>query len=242
MKRFEIQNIKITVDNNVVVNDASFSVREGEINIIMGPNGSGKSSLLNGIFGYPGYSIESGRVYLSGEDITDMNTEDKAKKGLFLSMQNLPEFEGVTLVNFLHKAHSAMNENHISILEFHKYVSELAESVGISAKFLERELNTALSGGEKKQSEIIQLLALRPQFAFLDEIDSGVDVDSMKSVFAGIDFLKKEKTGFILVTHNTNILNMLVPDKVHIMKNGSIIQSGGKELVKKVGEFGFYNI
>jgi len=241
MSNLELKNISVvTKDNeNTVVNDVSLSVKSGEVHIIMGPNGSGKSSLVNAIAGHPKYKIKSGEVVLGGDNITDIAVDKKAKLGLFLSQQYLPEVDGVTLTNFLHKAYNTLKDMQTPILEFHKYLTAKAESVGISTEFLSRSLNTGLSGGEKKQSEILQLLALEPKFAFLDEIDSGVDIDSLDKVFAGIELLKKEGTGFVLITHYTNILSKLMPDKVHVMKGGKIVKSGGHELVKEIEEKGF---
>ncbi len=239
MSKLELKNIKIETDEKVVVDNVSFVVKSGEIHIIMGPNGSGKSSLVNGIFGHPKYKITNGDIVLDGENITNKKTQDKARRGLFLSMQYLPEIEGVTLTKFLHKAYNAIKRLQTPVLEFHKYLTTKAESVGISTDFLGKHLNTRLSGGEKKQSEILQLLALEPKFAFLDEIDSGVDVDSLNKVFKGIELLKKEGTGFVLITHYTKILSKLTPDKVHIMKDGKVIKSGGHELVEEIEENGF---
>jgi len=205
----------------------------------MGPNGSGKSSLVNAIFGHPKHKITEGKIALDGKDITNLPTDEKARKGLFLSMQYLPDIEGVTLGNFLYKAHKSITNSDTSVLDFYKELEKKAQSIGISKDFLSRPINAGLSGGEKKQSEILQLLALSPEFAFLDEIDSGVDVDSLKKVFAGIDMLKKQGTGFLLITHYTKILHQIMPDHVHVMKDGKIIKSGGHELVEEVEEKGF---
>jgi len=239
MSKLEIKNIKIETEGKVVVDDVSFAVNSGEVHIIMGPNGSGKSSLVNGVFGHPKYEITEGALELDGEEITNEKTYKKAQKGLFLSMQYLPEVDGVTLTNFLHKAYNTVKGLQTPVLEFHKYLTAKAESVGISTEFLSRSLNKGLSGGEKKQSEILQLLALEPKFAFLDEIDSGVDVDSLNKVFKGIELLKKEGVGFVLITHYTKILSKLSPDKVHVMKDGKIVKSGGHELVQEIEEKGF---
>jgi len=154
-------------------------------------------------------------------------------------MQYLPEVVGVTLTSFLHKAYNTLKGLQTLVLEFHKYLVAKAESVGISTEFLSRSLNKGLSGGEKKQSEILQLLALEPKIAFLDEIDSGVDIDSLNKVFKGIELLKKEGVAFVLITHYTKILSKLTPDKVHVMKDGKIIKSGGLELVQEIEEKGF---
>jgi len=236
----ELKNVTVaTKTGTVVLSDASLVVGAGEIHILMGPNGSGKSSLANAMMGHPGYEIQSGQVLLGGEDITTLPANKKAEKGLFLSMQYLPEIAGVTLTNFLHKSYNAVKKLQTPILEFHTYLKKRAEEVGITDELLKRELNKGLSGGEKKQSEMLQLLALQPKFAILDEIDSGVDVDSLKRVFKGVEILRGEGTGLLLITHYTNILEHITPDQVHIMREGRIVRSGGKELVKEIADKGF---
>lgn len=239
MSKLEIKNATVQTDNSQVVEGASLSINSGEVHVVMGPNGSGKSSLVNAIMGHPQYKLAQGEVSIDGEDITALSPDKKAKKGVFLSQQYLPEIAGVTLGNFLYQSVKAVKEIDEPILSFYKTLGEKVEAIGISKEFLNRELNTDLSGGEKKQSEVIQLLALEPEFAFLDEIDSGVDVDSLNKVFAGINKLKEEGTGFVLITHYTDILNKITPDKVHVMKDGAIVESGGKELVEKIKEHGF---
>ena len=239
MAKLEIKNLSAEVNGKVVVSAISLVVSSGEVHVLMGPNGSGKSSLLNAILGHPKYQLSGGRIVLDGEDITDLPTYKKARKGLFLSQQILPGVEGVTLATLLREAHHHIKNVTIPVLEFYKYLETRASSIGISTDFLKRSVNAGLSGGEKKQSEVLQLMALQPRFAFLDEIDSGVDIDSLKKVFAGIELLKGEGTGFLLVTHYTKIFQHISPDKVHVMKDGAIVLSGGHELIKKIEEKGF---
>ena len=245
MNKLEIKNLIVETDGKVVVNDVSFVVESGEAHVLMGANGSGKTSLLNAIAGHPKYQITQGEILLDGKDISKLPVDERAKAGLFLSMQILPEIEGVTFANFLYTAYKSLKKgkpgfpSDISVLDFYKYLEQKADSVGISKDFLKRELNVGFSGGEKKQSEILQLLALEPKFAFLDEIDSGVDIDAINKVFAGIDQLRKNDTAFLLVTHDSNILDKITPDMVYIMKDGKIAESGGEDLVKEVKEKGF---
>lgn len=239
MAKLEIKNLSAKVNGKVVVNDVSLAISSGEVHVLMGPNGSGKSSLLNVVLGHPRYTLSGGTIVLDGEDITNMPTYKKARKGLFLSQQILPGVEGVTLATLLREAHHHIKNVTTSVLEFYKYLEARANLVGISTAFLKRFVNAGLSGGEKKQSEVLQLMVLQPQFAFLDEIDSGVDIDSLKKVFAGIELLKNEGTGFLLVTHYTKIFQHISPDKVHVMKDGAIAFSGGRELIKKIEEKGF---
>lgn len=235
----KVQNLTIEAGDKRVAHDVSFSVAPGEVHIVMGPNGSGKSSLANALMGHPRYTVTSGTIELVGEDITQAPTEVRAKAGLFLSMQYLPQVSGVTLLAFLHRAHKELTGEEVSVLEYHKRLEERARAVGIDSAFLRRGLNENLSGGEKKQTEMLQLLALKPKFAILDEIDSGVDIDSLQKVFRGVKLLQEEGTGFLLITHYQNILKNVTPDRVHVMQGGTIVRSGGKELAEEITERGF---
>lgn len=241
---FKLKNITIdTKDNKNVVKDVNFSVSSGEIHILMGANGSGKSSLLNGIFGHPDYKISNGEILFDKKNITKLATEEKARLGLFLSMQHLPEIAGVTLASFMFKSYKVIyGDKDMNIFDFKKKMEDIAKDLDIDTKFLERELHVGFSGGEKKQSEILQLLILSPKFAFLDEIDSGVDVDALKKVFKGINMLREQGTGFVLVTHSTEILDKVTPDAVHVMENGELVISGKSDLIEKIKKDGFKGI
>jgi Fe-S cluster assembly ATP-binding protein len=242
MSTLELTNIAVTADGHELVRDVSLTLRSGEVHILMGPNGSGKSSLLNAIMGHPKYTRASGAIMLDGEDITALPTEKKAKSGLFLSLQHLPEIAGVSLTNFLHRAVRETTGSTMTPLEFYAHMKALASAAGIDPEFLKKHVNSGLSGGEKKQSEALQLVALRPKFAFLDEIDSGVDVDAMKKVYAIIEQMKGEGVGFLLVTHFTNILDHVAAEKVHVMRDGKLVATGGKELMARVRQEGFEGI
>jgi Fe-S cluster assembly ATP-binding protein len=242
MHTLELKDISVVADNKTLVEGASLTLRSGEVHILMGPNGSGKSSLLNAIMGHPKYQLTGGSVVLDNEDITILPTEGKAKAGLFLSLQHLPEIAGVSMTSFLHRAYKEMKGSPITPLEFYKMAEKMANDAGLDAGFLKKHVNTGLSGGEKKQSEVLQLLVLEPKFAFLDEIDSGVDVDAMKKVYAGINMLKEKGIGFLLVTHFANILDHVTPDMVHVMRGGKVVASGGKELIGRITANGFDQI
>ncbi len=243
MHKLEIKNINISVPEKEVAKDISLSISSGEVHVLMGPNGSGKSSILNGLFGYPEYKITSGSLIFDGEDITNTKPDEKAKKGLFLSMQSLPELAGVSMTNFLYKTYQALYGNEtMTILEFNTLLNDKIKEIGVSPGLFKRDLNVGFSGGEKKQSEILQLALFSPKFAFLDEIDSGVDIDSLKKVCAGIEILRKKGTGFLLVTHNVKLFDLITPDKVHVIAGGSIVESGGPELIKKIEKIGFEGI
>ncbi|MHB8652070.1 MAG: Fe-S cluster assembly ATPase SufC [Minisyncoccota bacterium] len=241
MSELEIKNISVETAGKRVVDDVSFILASKQVHILMGPNGSGKSSLVGALFGHPRNKIVEGKLFLEGEDITALPTEKKAKHGLFLSLQYLPSVAGVTLGAFLHRAHKELTGETISVLDFYRQAEGTARMIGIDPGFLKRDLNSGLSGGEKKQSEILQLAILKPKFAVLDEIDSGVDVDSLAKVFAAIELLRNEGTGFLLITHYPNILERSAPDMVHIMNRGKIVTSGGVELAREVSVSGFGN-
>ncbi|HEC30659.1 MAG TPA: Fe-S cluster assembly ATPase SufC [Candidatus Yonathbacteria bacterium] len=243
MHKLEIKNINISVPEKEVAKDISLSISSGEVHVLMGSNGSGKSSILNGLFGYPEYKITSGKFMFDDVNISASKPDEKAKKGLFLSMQNLPELAGVSMTNFLYKTYQALYGNEtMTIFEFNTLLNDKIKEIGVSPGLFKRDLNVGFSGGEKKQSEILQLALFSPKFAFLDEIDSGVDIDSLKKVCAGIEILRKEGTGFLLVTHNVKLFDLITPDKVHVISDGSIIESGGPELIKKIEEVGFEGI
>lgn len=242
MHTLDLKDIEVTTDGKILVEGVNLTLRSGEMHILMGPNGSGKSSLLNALLGHPKYPLSNGLMTLDGDDVTTYPTEKKAKAGLFLSLQHLPEIVGVSMTNFLHRAYKELKGSAITPLEFYKMMEKLAGDSGIDAGFLKKHVNSGLSGGEKKQSEVLQLLALEPKFAFLDEIDSGVDVDAMKKVYASINMLKEKGIGFLLVTHHVNIPEFVVPDMIHVMRGGKIVASGGVELAERINKEGFERI
>jgi Fe-S cluster assembly ATP-binding protein len=239
MHKLELKNITIATQGKTVAQDISLTINGGETHILMGPNGSGKSSLASAIFGHPKYEITNGEIFLDGENITALATEKKSRKGLFLSMQYLPEIAGVTMGQFLYRAYKDTKGGDESVLEFHKKMSDKAVELGIDKSFLSRHVNSGLSGGEKKQSEALQMAVLEPKFAVLDEIDSGVDVDSLDKIFNAVNELSKKGTGFLLITHYTNILKKITPDYVYVMKEGRIVKSGGREIIDEIEEGGF---
>lgn len=239
MRSLIIKNLTVSREGKSIINDVSLEVHSGEIHLILGPNGGGKSTLLNAIMGHPLYKIESGEITLDTENITAIPTKEKAIKGIFLSMQHLPAVEGVTMLSFLHHAYRLIKKREVSVLDFYKTIESKVKEFNLDEKLLRRFVNVGFSGGEKKQGELIQMLALEPSFALLDEIDSGVDIDSLHKVFKGIEKLRKEGTGFIMVSHLGTILEKMTPNRVSIMKDGKIVRTGGIEVAREVIEKGF---
>jgi Fe-S cluster assembly ATP-binding protein len=239
MSRLELKNISVTAENKPVVSDVSLTVESGQVAVLMGPNGSGKSTLVNAVMGHPNYSVTAGSLKLDGEDTLMLPVEDKAKRGIFLSLQHIPKVGGINLATFLHKVHVSVTGKDTDVLEYYLTLRETAKKIGIPEDLLDRPLTQGLSGGEKKLSEVLQLAILKPRFAILDEPDSGVDVDALKKVFSVIEMLKNEGTGFLIISHHPSLLSHLSPDAVYVMAGGKLMKSGGAELAESVLRDGF---
>jgi len=222
--KLEIKNLKVKLveENKEIIKDASFSIGKSEIISISGENGSGKSSLLSAIFKHPSYEIISGEIILEDKNIIDLKTFDIAKKGLYLSLQHVPEIEGVNLLQFLYRSYKNINEeNQMSVLDFNKELSGFCDKYDISKEFLKRDLNVGFSGGEKKQAEMLHLFTLKPKFVFMDEIDSGVDKEAIKKVFKVInDFKDEYDTAFCIISHRENLEEFIKIDRNYEMKDG----------------------
>ena len=229
----EIKNLKVEVEGKQIVKGIDLKVGKGKVVALMGPNGSGKSTLSFALMGHPRYKITSGKILLDGKDITNAKPDEKSRAGLFLSFQYPKEISGVTASNFLRTALNTRNKKQISVLDFHKLLQEKMNLLKIDKSFTTRYLNEGFSGGEKKRMEILQMSILEPKIGILDETDSGLDVDSLKIVSEGINKLKKDM-GILLITHYQRILDYITPDEVHIIKEGKIVKSGGKELALEV--------
>jgi len=239
MSTLELRNISVTAEQKPVVSDISLSLENGRVAVLMGPNGSGKSTLVNAVMGHPNYRVTAGTFVLDGEDILALPPDQKAQRGLFLSLQHIPRVGGINLATFLHKVHVSMTGKDTDVLAYYLELRETAKNLGIPEDLLDRPLTQGLSGGEKKLSEALQLAVLKPRFAILDEPDSGVDVDALKKVFSVIDTLKKEGTGFLIISHHPSLLAHLSPDTVYVMAGGKLMKQGGKDLAESVLRDGF---
>lgn len=238
----QIRNLHVTVEKKEIVKDLNLTIEPSEVHVIMGPNGSGKSTLANALMGNPEYTVTKGEVILDGTDITNLSSDKKAQAGLFLSPQYPPEINGVSVGNFLRLTKNALTKTTNDPLTFRTEILATMEKLHIPPEFLSRSLNTGFSGGEKKKMEILQLLILNPTYAILDETDSGLDVDALKIVAEGINTFKTKEKGLLLITHYQRLLDYIVPDVVHIMREGKIVKSGGKELVEEIEKEGFGGI
>jgi Fe-S cluster assembly ATP-binding protein len=238
----EIDNLHAAADTNEILNGFSLVARAGEVHALMGPNGSGKSTLANTLLANPAYTVTEGRIVFKGEDITALGTEDRAARGLFLGFQHPEEIPGVSVFNFLRQA-MAIRKGipDLSVLEVRMGLMDWMSRLGMDQRFTERYLNEGFSGGEKKRNEILQMAMMEPDFAVLDETDSGLDIDALRVVAHGIHEVRKDRPemGILLITHYQRILEHLTPDVVHILLDGKIVESGGPELAARVESEGF---
>ncbi|CAN5393386.1 Fe-S cluster assembly ATPase SufC [soil metagenome] len=239
----KITNLHARVEDKEILRGVNLTINDGEVHAIMGPNGSGKSTLASVIAGKDGYEVTEGTIELDGEDVLEMDPEGRAAAGIFLAFQYPVEIPGVTNTYFLRAAlnniRKARGEKELSMSEFMKHVRSKAESMDLDQTMLSRAVNEGFSGGEKKRNEIFQLTVLEPKLAVLDETDSGLDVDALKTVAQGVNMMRSEKRSFVIVTHYQRLLNYIVPDFVHILVDGKIAKSGGKELALEVENNGY---
>lgn len=238
-----IKNLKASVGEKEILKGIDLEVPKGEIHVIMGPNGVGKSTLAHALMGAKAYSINSGHIYLDGEDITQLDTSERAKKGVFLAFQYPVSIPGLKVSEYLRNLYNIRHEKQVGVSEFRKILKDKLEMLNIERASLQRYLNDGFSGGEMKRFEMLQLMLLEPKVAILDEIDSGVDVDAQKIVAECINQIAKEtKTSFIIVTHYQRLLGFIKPDKVHVVLDGKINQSGDMALVEELERKGYEHI
>ena len=239
----EVKDLEVSVEEEKIVKGVSLEIEPGEIHAIMGPNGSGKSTLCKALMGNPVYTINSGEIIVDGEDVTHEETDERAREGLFLGFQYPSEISGISTAEFLREAINARREENdeepIKQSEFKGRMEDALDMLDMDDEYARRYLNDGFSGGEKKRNEILQLAVLQPKYAILDEIDSGLDIDALKVVANGINKLADEDRGFLMITHYQRILDYVEPDRVHVMVDGKIVESGGAELAQKLEDEGY---
>ena len=241
-KILEIKDLYTTASddkNKKILKGLNLKINKGEIHVIMGPNGAGKSTLANTIFSSPKYIIDKGSIVFDGEEITNKSTDYIAKLGLFMSFQNPAIIPGVTLANFLKTTKNSISDEKVNIFNFSKEVSSIMEKLDMDKSYTSREFNVGFSGGEKKKNEILQMLILNPKLAILDETDSGLDVDAIKTVVKGINLYKNNDNAVLIITHSTKILEGLKVNKVHVLVDGKIVDSGDINLAKTIDKEGY---
>jgi len=235
----EINDLYVNVGEKEILKGLKLNINKGEIHVVMGPNGAGKSTLANVILNNPQYTKKGGKIKLENEDITNLTTDKIAKKGVFMSFQSPEEIPGITTFNFLKFAKGKITEKPVKVFEFKGQVQKYMKELNINSSLIERNLNEGFSGGEKKKNEILQMLVLAPKLAILDETDSGLDVDAIKTVSRGIEMFKNESNAVLIITHNTKILQHLKVDFVHVLVDGKIVKTGSANLANEIEEKGY---
>ncbi len=240
MAELEIRNLHVRIEEREILRGVDLTVRQGEIHALMGPNGSGKSTLANTIMGHPSYEVTEGQIIFNGEDITEQAPHERARAGLFLAFQYPVAVPGVSVANFLRMAINAKREEPIKVKEFGQQLAHAVELLDVDRAFTSRHLNDGFSGGEKKRAEILQMAMLTPQIAVLDETDSGLDIDALRTVAEGVVKLHAEQgLGALIITHYQRILDYIKPEFVHVLMDGQIVMEGGAELVDRLEREGY---
>lgn len=239
-KLLEVSNLHVSVGEKEILKGVDLTINAGEVHVLMGPNGTGKSTLGFALIGNPKYEVTEGKIVFKGEDLSDVEVNNRAKMGMFLSFQNPLEVPGVTLSSFIRSALEQKTGERVKLWEFKKKLDATLDILQMDHSYAERDLNVGFSGGEKKKAEILQLLMLEPEFAILDETDSGLDVDAARTVSAGIEeYQKRVGGGLLIITHSTKILESIHVDQTHVMIGGTIVKTGDSSLVDIVNEKGF---
>lgn len=243
MHTLTIKNLWVKVEDKEILKDFSLEIKSGEIHAIMGPNGTGKSTLSKVIMGDPVYQITHGDILFDGKSILDLTVDERARLGIFLGMQMPLEIEGVTNADFMRSALHAKEKENFKLFEFIKKMNQTVDELQMNKDMIHRGVNVGFSGGERKKNEILQMYLLKPHMVLLDEIDSGLDVDSLRVVGTGVmNYYEKEKPGMLVITHYQRLLDYIIPDFVHIMKDGHIVETGGKELVGEIESYGYSEV
>jgi len=243
MRMLEIKNLHASVDGSEILHGVTLKINRGEIHAVMGPNGSGKSTLAKVLAGHQGYEVTKGEVLLQGRDLLSLSPEERAREGIFLGFQYPVEIPGVSNMYFLKTALNEIRKHHgleeLDAMDFLAMVKEKMKMVNIDESLANRSVNEGFSGGEKKRNEIFQMLVLEPKLAILDETDSGLDIDALKIVANGVNSFRREDRAILLVTHYQRLLSYITPDRVHVLLDGRIVKSGGKELALELEEKGY---
>ena len=234
-----IENLYVNAGDKEILKGLNLKINKGEIHVIMGPNGSGKSTTANAILNHPEYTKVQGRIKLEEEDISNLKTDEIARKGVFMSFQLPEEIPGITVTNFLKYAKNQVTGKPVKIFEFKEELKKYMDELNMNSKNMDRSLNIGFSGGEKKKNEILQMLILNPKLAILDETDSGLDVDAIKTVSKGIQMFKNDTNGVLIITHNNKILRNLKVDYVHVLVDGRIVKTGSQELATIIENEGY---
>ena len=235
----QIKDLYANAGNKQILKGLNLTINKGEIHVIMGPNGAGKSTLANCIFNNPEYIKTSGEIDFEGENINNLSTDKIAKKGIFMSFQSPVEIPGISCANFLKTAKNKIQDKPVKIFEFKNTLQKYVEELNMNPKLVDRNLNVGFSGGEKKKNEILQMLVLNPKLSILDETDSGLDVDAVRTVSKGIEMYKTNENAVLIITHNMRILENLKVDFVHILVDGKIVKTGNADLAKEIEENGY---
>ncbi|QDP41005.1 Fe-S cluster assembly ATPase SufC [Radiobacillus deserti] len=237
----EIKDLHVSIEDKEILKGVNLTIKGGEFHAVMGPNGTGKSTLASAIMGHPKYEITQGSILMDGKDVLEMEVDERAQAGLFLAMQYPSEISGVTNSDFLRSSINAHREegDEIPLMKFIKEMDETMDYLDMDKNMAQRYLNEGFSGGEKKRNEILQLMMIKPAIAILDEIDSGLDIDALKVVSKGINKMRNDEFGCLMITHYQRLLNYITPDKVHVMMQGRVVKSGGPELAQRLEAEGY---
>ena len=240
MNTLKLIDLTVSVEGKTILNNFNLEINSGEIHVLMGPNGVGKSTLTKVIIGDPNYKIESGSIYYNDVLLNNLSVDERSRLGIFIGMQLPPEIEGVTNADFLRTAVSTREKEKFKLFDFINDIDKTIDKLDMNSDMIHRDVNKGFSGGERKKNEILQMYVLKPSMIMLDEIDSGLDVDSLKTVGESVmDYYKANKPGVLLITHYDRILDYIKPTHVHVIKNGHIVKSGDYSLVKEIEKTGF---